>query len=78
MPTRFIALRPDLTDPGIRLRLEQEVGELIDLAEEETLPERVGDPNALPIRHLRRLLLTEADAQWLRGALGALLERRGL
>ena len=59
---------------GNRLRLDKVKGELVELFEEEVLPERIDNPNANRVinRHAQ-LSLTRVEAEWLRDSLVELL-----
>ena len=68
----FCRIRPDLGQPGVRLRVEREPGELTEIAEEKTLPERVMRPDANNVTREEVLWLTEEDLCWLHDTLGEL------
>lgn len=73
---RFIRLHAcDPKQPGRRLRLEREDGELAQLVEETTLPERVMSPNAQRVERHEHLWLTAVEARWLYDSLGELLPK---
>lgn len=69
---RFVRIRPDLGAPGYRLRVEREPGELTEIAEEKTLPERVTRVDANIVDREEVLWLTEEDLCWLHDTLGEL------
>ena len=75
---RIVWIRPDpdpKTDPGWRLRLDKQKGDVAFLVEEQVLPERVDNPNANRIiAQNSHSMLTRAEATWLRDALIEMLE----
>lgn len=64
---------PDTSDPGWRLHLHRPPGEIIRVAEEQVLPEKVGDPKANAILASNGFNLTEEQAWWLRDQLTRVL-----
>lgn len=74
MSDRFIRIHAcDPLQPGRRLRLEREDGELAQLLDETTLPERVLSESAQRIKRHEQIWLTAIEARWLHDALGELL-----
>lgn len=74
---RIVWLRPDpdpKQDPGWRLRLEKQKGDVAFFFEEQVLPERVDNPEANRIidQH-SHMMLTRPEAEWLRDALTEML-----
>lgn len=76
---RVVWLRPDddpKADPGWRLRLDKQEGELAFLVEEQVLPEHVDNPNSFRVLATHgRMLLKKSEAQWLHQALGEMLAK---
>ena len=75
---RTVWIQPDpdpKADPGWRLRLDWMRDDNAFLFEEQVLPERVDNPNAMRIIFNKASIqLTRANAEWLRDALTDFLE----
>jgi len=73
--TRFVRLRPSPAYPGARLRLQcnPEDDGIATLAEEDTLPEQVDNPDANHVTISDHLSLTPDDVRWLIAVLPELL-----
>ncbi len=70
--TRTVWIQPDpdpKSDPGWRLRFEWMCHDNAYFVEEQTLPERVDNPNANRTICKAHIELTHANARWLRDAL---------
>lgn len=76
---RTVWIRPDpdpKSDPGWRLRLDKQKGDLAFLVEEQVLPEKVDQPTAYRVIATKgRMLLTKDEATWLHQSLGEMLAK---
>lgn len=72
--SEFFRVRPDASEPGMRLRLERNEGDIAMLVEERVLPERVL-VRAHRSERIEFIWLTREDIAWLHDATGELLEQ---
>lgn len=73
---KYLALKPDLSDPGARLRIELEDDEdMAMLVEEYVLPERVLVPHPVRSNRLSHIWLRPDDIRWLIKSLTELLQQ---
>jgi len=70
----YEAVFPNENTPGQRLHIYREPDELVILADEMVLPEKVLDPKVNRIIRSTRLFLTRADIRWARDRFNELLK----